>query len=298
MPLFSTFATCVFVTSAMLVSALHKSGVKEDPYFEARKLMESYNVISANISSRGIRANWEYESNMNEKTKRHMLKVKIETSAISHKLWKSLRKIDWKSIKDPTLRRQYMLATVTGAAALSANKSLEYGAVVRSMKETYSKATVCDFKNRTDCHYHIMPDIEHIFAKSRFVPELKYYWKSWRDVSGRPSRGNFLKYIELKKEIAKANGIPDPVAYWNYFFEDPDFEKKNVELWEEIKPLYEQLHAYVRFKLHEYYGPHVLHRDGPIPAHLLDEYESATKHRTIIQKILHLLTFQQRTDFF
>ena len=36
-----------------------------------------------------------------------------------------------------------------------------------------------------------------------------------------------------------------------------------------FQPLYEQLHAYVRQKLHEKYGNAVVDPEGPIPAHLL-----------------------------
>ena len=34
-------------------------------------------------------------------------------------------------------------------------------------------------------------------------------------------------------------------------------------------PLYKELHAYVRFRLREVYGPHIVHEKAPIPIHLL-----------------------------
>lgn len=40
------------------------------------------------------------------------------------------------------------------------------------------------------------------------------------------------------------------------------------QLWKTVKPLYEQLHTYIRRKLHQQYGP-LVPLDGPIPAHLL-----------------------------
>lgn len=40
-------------------------------------------------------------------------------------------------------------------------------------------------------------------------------------------------------------------------------------LWSELKPLYLQLHAYVRRQLRLKYGEDVVTKDGPIPAHLL-----------------------------
>merc|ERR1719384_59641 len=41
------------------------------------------------------------------------------------------------------------------------------------------------------------------------------------------------------------------------------------ETWLGLKPLYEQLHAYVRNKLHKYYGKDIVENGGPLPAHLL-----------------------------
>src|SRR5205814_2064455 len=40
-------------------------------------------------------------------------------------------------------------------------------------------------------------------------------------------------------------------------------------LWNQVKPLYTSLHAYVRKRLREVYGPSVVPERGPIPAHLL-----------------------------
>jgi peptidyl-dipeptidase A len=47
-----------------------------------------------------------------------------------------------------------------------------------------------------------------------------------------------------------------------------DFTKELDRLWDQVRPLYLELHAYVRMKLHEKYGASVP-ADGPMPAHLL-----------------------------
>lgn len=44
-------------------------------------------------------------------------------------------------------------------------------------------------------------------------------------------------------------------------------EMENV--WNEILPLYELIHAYVRRRLREYYGPNRISRNAPLPAHVL-----------------------------
>lgn len=42
-------------------------------------------------------------------------------------------------------------------------------------------------------------------------------------------------------------------------------------IYPQIKPLYELLHAYVRRRLREAYGPERISRSAPIPAHILGD---------------------------
>lgn len=53
-------------------------------------------------------------------------------------------------------------------------------------------------------------------------------------------------------------------------YEEEDFEEVVMELWEEVKPMYLQLHAYVRRKLRDHYGDGVVGKTT-IGAHLLGE---------------------------
>ena len=59
-------------------------------------------------------------------------------------------------------------------------------------------------------------------------------------------------------------------AWQKSCYEETDMECTADRLWGELKPLYEQLHAYVRGKLIENnnYAPHI-NKKGPIPAQLL-----------------------------
>lgn len=52
-------------------------------------------------------------------------------------------------------------------------------------------------------------------------------------------------------------------------YESETFLREIQSTWDGLKPLYEQLHAYVRFKLHNFYGCDIVPKSGPIPAHVL-----------------------------
>nr|CAD7455011.1 unnamed protein product [Timema tahoe] len=63
------------------------------------------------------------------------------------------------------------------------------------------------------------------------------------------------------------------VDYWLQPYEEPNFRSHLEDLWAKIRPLYVQLHAYVRRRLREVYGEVHVPRSGPIPAHLLGWYK-------------------------
>lgn len=58
---------------------------------------------------------------------------------------------------------------------------------------------------------------------------------------------------------------------WTRDYETEDFMQLMGCHWEEIRPLYLELHAYVRCKLHKHYGDVTMTNDYslPIPAHLV-----------------------------
>ncbi|KAK3605974.1 hypothetical protein CHS0354_019652 [Potamilus streckersoni] len=57
--------------------------------------------------------------------------------------------------------------------------------------------------------------------------------------------------------------------YYRSPYESPTFENDVRDLFLELAPLYENLHAYVRRKLKQYYGADKFPSTGHIPAHIL-----------------------------
>ena len=77
--------------------------------------------------------------------------------------------------------------------------------------------------------------------------------------------------IILEYICASLPDYSDFGAYWReeMFDQTPDFEAMCERLWLEVRPLYLQLHAYVRMMLTKKYGVTVVGTSGTIPAHLL-----------------------------
>ncbi|KAL7646406.1 UNVERIFIED_CONTAM: hypothetical protein RMT77_003319 [Armadillidium vulgare] len=130
-----------------------------------------------------------------------------------------------------------------------------------------------DYKDRTEdlClpTLRLEPDLEHIMAKSRNPEELLYVWRAWREASGRPLRRRYLRFIEMSNKAARINGFKSTTDFWQRDYESNNLNEELDRVWDEIKPFYEQLHAYVRRKLKERYGDQYFGSDGTIPVHLL-----------------------------
>ena len=63
-------------------------------------------------------------------------------------------------------------------------------------------------------------------------------------------------------------GFTDCGEMWRHYFEDDNFIENMNKLWEEVKPLYTELHTYVKRKLSTVYGDK-LGDDDLLPAHIL-----------------------------
>ncbi len=107
-------------------------------------------------------------------------------------------------------------------------------------------------------------------ATSRNYEELLELWTGWREVSPE-MKPLYARQVELANEGANGLGYKDLGAMWrsNYDMPADDFAKELDRLWGQVKPLYDDLHCYVRAELGEHYGEDKVPQDGPIPAHLL-----------------------------
>lgn len=76
-------------------------------------------------------------------------------------------------------------------------------------------------------------------------------------------------FIKFSHTISSKIDFTSNAESWLHAYEDDTFEYQLVDIFEQFKPLYQQLHAYVRFRLREKYGKRIVSEKGPIPMHLL-----------------------------
>ena len=115
---------------------------------------------------------------------------------------------------------------------------------------------------------HKVNQVAQIFATSRDADELKYCWDEWRRSIGPKIRPLFTEMVQLLNQGAIDNGYENEADYRQSIYEVDDLQKIVLDFWDGLKPLYEELHAYVRYRLSETY-PDLIDPQKGIPAHLL-----------------------------
>ena len=113
-------------------------------------------------------------------------------------------------------------------------------------------------------------DIEALMGTVRDPAELAEMWTSWHAVA-RPMRADYAKLVGIANAGSRELGYKDTGAMWRSGYDMPadDFAALSDKLWNQVKPLYVQLHCYTRGKLAQKYGSGVQKTSGPIRADLL-----------------------------
>jgi peptidyl-dipeptidase A len=251
---------------ASLVAALSACGPKATPE-DARKFTEEaeQKLLALNIDSG--RADWIKSTYITDDTEANA--AKLDERAINAQVAYAHQatQFDGLSLDAPTARKLKLLKTsLTLATPKDPKESEELTRITASLEGTYGKGKYCP-SGPESCK-----DIEQltkIMAESRDPKQLLDAWTGWHAIS-RPMRQDFTRYVDLANKGAKELGFQDNGAMWRskYDMSPDEFGKELDRLWDQVRPLYLSLHAYVRARLHEKYGDQVP-ATGPIPAHLL-----------------------------
>lgn len=145
----------------------------------------------------------------------------------------------------------------------------ELTGIMTGMEAAYGTGKHCpDGPDTETCRN--LGDLEDVIDNSRDADELLDAWEGWRTISP-PIRGDYERFVELSNEGARDLGFADTGAMWRSKYDMPpdDFAAEVDRLWEQVKPLYDDLHCHVRAELSARYGPDVVDPAGSIPAHVL-----------------------------
>jgi len=147
-------------------------------------------------------------------------------------------------------------------------EAAELTKILSGMEASYGRGKWCKDPAKPDACLNI-EQITEILATSRDEARLREVWEGWHTVA-MPMRTDYTRFVELANKGARELGFADTGAMWRLKYDMPAeaFTAEVDRLWDQVRPLYVSLHAYVRMKLREKYGDRVP-ASGPIPAHLL-----------------------------
>ncbi|MBB3117933.1 M2 family metallopeptidase [Pseudoduganella violacea] len=153
-----------------------------------------------------------------------------------------------------------------------------YASAQAALQGAYGKAKYCPpgtGDGKEGCL--ALGDMESVLATSRDPAKLKEMWVGWHKQS--PSyKQRYADYVVLSNKGAREMGFADTGAMWRSQYDMPAdaFAAEMERLWQQVKPLYDSLHTYTRYKLYETYGKDVVPLTGPVPAHLFGNMWSQT----------------------
>jgi peptidyl-dipeptidase A len=223
-------------------------------------------------------AEWTNETDITKEHENATAKAGELASVGITKMVKEARKFDpIKDKLDPDTKRQLLLLTFQAQPSPDDPKQAEELAqTATEMTSLYGKGVCTKTGDKESCQ-----DVE-FWSKQlqheRDPAKLLKTWQTWHDAVGHAERDLFVKYVGLANTGAKAIGFKDVSELWQAGYDMPadKFAPEVDRLWNQVKPLYTQLHCYARRKLNEKYGDKVVPKTGPIPAHLFGNMWSQT----------------------
>jgi len=234
----------------------------------AEQFVERTNKEMADLGRETSAAAWTYATYINQDTEYLNAKANERWLTYFSKAVEDSKAFDNQQL-EPKLKRSIDVLKL-GVSAPAPNdpaKRAELAAITSKMEGMYGAAKWCP-KGPDSCKDQ--GALTDVLANSRNYNELTEAWSGWHSTA-RPIRQDYTRFVELANEGAKELGYSDLGAMWRSGYDMPpdEFTKEAARLWDQVKPLYGELHCYVRGKLQKTYGAERVADGKPIPAQLL-----------------------------
>ena len=266
----------VVAASALMLSesvAQQAVATKAPSAADAQRFIDATNETFRRLTVRSATADWIKNTYITDDSERMAADANDELLGFMNQAVKQAARFA-KAPADADTRRMLTLLRVSSSLAGPSDPKLrlELTTLAAKMEGLYGKAKACgqDVKNGKSKTCLDIEALNGVFGKSRNEPELRDAWLGWHR-SARDSRALFTRFVELANQGAREIGFADTGEMWRsaYDMTPTAFEQETERLWQQVRPLYEQLHCYVRGQLVKTYGKDKVPADGPLPAHLL-----------------------------
>ncbi|KAH3705131.1 angiotensin-converting enzyme-like [Dreissena polymorpha] len=236
---------------------------------DAKNFLEHYNQEVLEQSYLSNIAEWNYATNITDYNSQQSVKVELEFANFTQQMAKEAKSFNYSTYPNEEKRQFESISTMGTDAMRNETKLARLKTVLSLMDGIYGKGQVCNITKNATC-YSLEPDLTQIMAESRDYELLEAVWRGWREVPKGQMRNLYPEFVQLSNEAVRDDGyFNDTGEYWRSWYEEPNFEKDLLALLDELRSLYENLHAYVRRKLRKVYNDRYFPDSGHIQAHLL-----------------------------
>ncbi len=259
--------TTATTTATPAMSAARPSG--EPTVAEAEAFIADCEQQGFDLGVKASRAAWVQQNFITDDTEQIAADAAQIATDFTVQKAKEAHRFDHLKLSSVNARKLMLIELAIGfPSPADPKESKELAQVEASLDGDYGKGKWCPDGDKGKCLD--VTAVGKLMANSRDPQELEKAWIGWHAV-GAPMRTRYARMVELGDKGAVELGFHDAGAIWRSQYDMPpdEFTAEMDRLWEQLRPLYLSLHAYVRGQLAKKYGASVVPAKGPIPAHLL-----------------------------
>jgi peptidyl-dipeptidase A len=238
---------------------------------EAERFVERAEARLNKLSIHSSRADWVQATYITTDTEALAASAREEYLGAISELASQAKRFEGMKLPPMLARKLKLLKlSVSAPAPTDPKERAELAELGTWLEGTYGKGKYCPQSGPFAGRCLGQSEMEEAMATTKDPATLLDLWEGWRRFSP-PMRPKYARFVELANKGAREMGFADAGALWrsNYDMTPQEFSAELDRLWQQVRPLYVALHAYVRSQLVKKYGPQVVPPNGPIPAHLL-----------------------------
>ena len=240
---------------------------------EAQEFIAHAETRLQELSVKASRASWVQSNFITDDTEQISAEANEALIGATTELAKQATRFDNLQMPADLTRKMLLLklsAAVPAPAPSDPKELTEMARIGTSLEADYGKGKYCPKSGKNAGKCLDIGQVEQIMATSTDPDELKDVWVGWHSIAP-PMRDRYSRWVELGNKGARQMGFPDLGAMWRagYGMTPEQFNAEVERLYQQVKPLYESLHTYVRAKLVQRYGPTAVDANGMIRADLL-----------------------------
>ncbi|MES2073555.1 MAG: M2 family metallopeptidase [Pseudomonadota bacterium] len=233
---------------------------------EAEKFINEAEQRLEKLAINSNRAAWVYETHITGDTEAISAQTNEQALTAASEIAVQARRYNKLKLPDASARKLKLLQLNLVLSEAADREA--YTRLGTTLAGEYGKAKYCSKPDDAGSCLDL-GQLEEIMGNSRDPAKLKDAWLGWHRQAIK-YKDSYASYVALSNKGAREMGYADTGALWRSKYDMPAeaFSAETERLWQQVKPLYDSLHTYVRLKLRQTYGPDVVPKEGPIPAHL------------------------------